>query len=279
MGTDITIKHPPVVETVLGVQFERLRGLTNGHLGAFWRERKKDWLHVADAPPLDEQFETFGKRSGWERTIQLRLTRVPSSRLQIRNPNGDRMIQLQNCRIDYNWIGQAGAEYPRYRQVRPEFDEILAHFRSFVEEYRLGRLVANQWEVTYVNHMPQGTVWNSPDEWPSLFRLLPGLAVVPDGTRLEGFGGHWHYEIKPQRGRLHVEVQHALVGEGEKKEALVMKLTARGPIDQTKDLEDAVDAGLNLGHDVIVQGFVALVSQRALDYWNANSREDANASR
>jgi len=267
MGTNVTFRHAPVVETVLGVQFQRLRGLTNAHLGAFWEQRKGHWPHVEDAPPLDEQFETFGGDQAWRKAIQLRFTRSPVVRLQMKNGTGDRMIQVQNCRVDYNWIGRPGEEYPRYRRVRPEFDAVLRDFRKLITDHNLGELIPNQWEITYVNHMPKGTVWNRPEEWPGIFRL-PLWVSTPSGTRQEGFGGHWHFEIEPQRGRLHVEIEHAYLGSPEGREALVMKLTARGPVDRTKEQEGAIDEGLNLGHDVVVNAFVELTSQQAQDYWN-----------
>ncbi|MCD4825083.1 MAG: TIGR04255 family protein [Phycisphaerae bacterium] len=268
MNTNISFKNPPVVETVLGVQFERLRGLTNAHLGTFWQQRKQEWPKVNDAPPLGEEFETFGKQPGWNRAIKFKLAQKPSARIQMSNTSGNRMIQLQNCRLDYNWIGQAGAEYPRYRTVRPEFDGVLSGFMNLVTENNLGELIPNQWEVTYVNSIPKGTIWANTEEWPTLFNSLPSLAIVPTGTRLEGFGGHWHFEIEPKRGRLHVELQHAYVGAPEKEEALIMKLTARGPIDKEKDIMASINEGLNLGHKVIVQAFVDLTSQRAHEYWN-----------
>ena len=275
MGTHITFTDPPVVETVLSIQFERLRGLTNAHLGAFWERRKSEWPQITDAPPLDEQFETFGKQPGWNKSIHLKFTQAPAARLQMKNKAGDRMIQLQNCRLDYNWIGQSKQEYPRYATVRLQFDKVLDEFAKLVAEHNLGDLVPDQWEVTYVNHMLQGTVWNEPAEWATVFNSLLGSVIAPRETRLEGFGGHWHFEIEPQRGRLHVLLQHANVGDREKKEALVMKLTARGPVEKEKDRGLAIDDGLNLGHEVIVTSFEALTSQRAHDYWNRENH-DAN---
>lgn len=268
MGARVTFKHPPVVETVLGVQFQRLQGLTNAHLGAFWQERRADWPRIDDAPPLEEQFEAFGKQLGWNRAVHLKLTQAPSARVQMRNAEGDRMVQLQNCRLDYNWIGPEQA-YPRYRTVRPEFDRVLGEFRNLIAEHSLGELVPTQWEVTYVNQMPRGGLWNEPEEWTDLFTGLPGLATTPEGMKLEGFGGHWHFEIEPQRGRLHVELQQAFIGGcDEKQEVLVMRLTARGPLQNDQEPVTTIDAGLNLGHDTIVTSFRDLTSRRAHDYWN-----------
>jgi uncharacterized protein (TIGR04255 family) len=221
-----------------------------------------------DAPPLTEQFEAFGKQSGWNRAIQLKLTQTPAARFQMRNVAGDRMIQVQNCRLDYNWIGLPGQQYPRYRTVRPEFDQVLGEFEKLIADDHLGELVPNQWEVTYVNHMLKGTVWDDPEDWASVLGSLLGPVVVPDGLRFEGFGGHWHFEIEPGRGRLHVELQHAFVGGPEQEEALAMKLTARGPTGKDKEAKAEIDAGLNLGHDVIVTSFEKLTSRDAHDWWN-----------
>ncbi|NLF32409.1 MAG: TIGR04255 family protein [Planctomycetes bacterium] len=268
----MTFKRPPVVETVLGIQFERLSGLTNAHLGAFWHTRQASWPQVNDAPPLEEQFETFGEQSAWARALRLRLTQSPSARVQMRNETGDRMVQIQNCRLDYNWIARPQQDYPRYRTVRPEFDELLQAFAQFVGEHALGTLSPTQWEVTYVNHILKGTAWNEPQDWPEVIRSLPAMTSAPPETRLEGFGAHWHYEIEPRRGRLHVELQHAVVEQPEKREALVMKLTARGPIGEDEDPNEAIDQGLNLGHNVIVSAFRDLTSQQAHDYWNMENQ-------
>jgi hypothetical protein len=57
--------RPPVVETILGVQFKPLRGLQNAHLGAFWKTLGDEWPTVADAPPLEPQFERFDAGGMW----------------------------------------------------------------------------------------------------------------------------------------------------------------------------------------------------------------------
>lgn len=52
--------NPPVVETVVGVQFQSLSGFTNAHLGAFWQALGvQDWPTVQDVPPLPRQEERF----------------------------------------------------------------------------------------------------------------------------------------------------------------------------------------------------------------------------
>ncbi|NQT38585.1 MAG: TIGR04255 family protein, partial [Planctomycetes bacterium] len=170
-------RNPPVVETVLGVQFDPLPKFGNAHLGAFWKRLDGDWPDVSDMPSLEPEFERFGEGKGWLAAgLKLKLSQSPESRLQIRNGSNDRMIQVQNGRLHYNWLGHEGKPYPSFEQVEPDFQRALAAFRQFLAQESLGELQPNQWEVTYVNHIPKGSVWNDPHDWVGLF---PSLAALP----------------------------------------------------------------------------------------------------
>jgi uncharacterized protein (TIGR04255 family) len=200
--------------------------------------------------------------SAWaESGLQLRISQDPAFRVQIYNSTGDRMIQLQNGRFLYNWLGHDGADYPTYTKVRPEFDSRLRDLMEFLSEESLGDLLPNQWEVTYVNHIPKGTIWNDPVDWAHVF---PSLVVLPSAppARFESLNGQWHFEIEKELGRLHVQLSHARRA-ADQGELLIATLTARGPINEDLDL----DAGLNIGRETIVRTFKELTSQSAHDYW------------
>jgi hypothetical protein len=51
---------------------------------------------------------------------------------------GDRMIQLQNNRLHFNWIGESGGRYPRYERVRDGLEWALREFVEFVEQEHVG---------------------------------------------------------------------------------------------------------------------------------------------
>jgi uncharacterized protein (TIGR04255 family) len=259
---------PPVVETVLGVQFDRLPGFTNAHLGAFWKTLDTNvWCTVQDASPLAPQFERFDKGAQWAKGIQLQLTQDPTWRLQIKNQRGDRMIQLQNNRVHFNWLGESGGRYPRYDAVLEGFRSVLKDFVAFIEHERMGQFRPNQWEVTYVNHMPQGTVWNTPKDW-SFF--LPLSKMIVGDLQEESFGGEWHFVIPEERGRLHVQWNHGLksASDGPDREEIVrLMLTARGPLEVNEDVENSIVDGLNLGRMTIVSSFRDLMSDTANQYW------------
>jgi uncharacterized protein (TIGR04255 family) len=260
---------PPVVETVLGVQFDRLPGFTNAHLGAFWKTLDvAEWPEVTDAPPLQPQFERFSDAAKWRRGLQLQLTPIPPGRVQIKNRAGDRMIQVQNGRLHFNWLGDVGGNYPRYETVRAGFVEAIGGFEAFVGQANVGTLKPNQWEVTYINQIPKGKIWQSPDEWTffSPLRCVPTVEGVVQG---EDFTGEWHFVIPGQRGRLHIEWQHALraMPDEPEREVIQLTLTARGPLESSAGNSASIMDGLDLGRETIVRAFASLMSSEANDQW------------
>jgi hypothetical protein len=75
-------ENPPVVETVVGVQFAQLSRMRIAHLGAFWTSLDTGiWPTVADSPLLATQIERFDDQPGWAAGIRLQLTQGPASRL------------------------------------------------------------------------------------------------------------------------------------------------------------------------------------------------------
>lgn len=177
------------------------------------------------------------------------------------------MVQVQRNRFHFNWLGHSGRDYPTYERVRPEFDKALGKFMAFLEAESLGEIRPNQWEVTYVNHIPQGALWHTPSDWPKVLTFLSSPDVEAAGILPESLIGQWHYEIAEQRGRLHVELKHARETGGEGRMLLRFTLTARGPVagENGKGLE--LGEGLDLGRATIVKTFRALTSSEARDHW------------
>ncbi|MBN1554663.1 MAG: TIGR04255 family protein [Phycisphaerae bacterium] len=267
-----SFRNPPVIETVLGIQFNPIRGLTNAHLGAYWKSLGPEWPEVEDSPILGEQFEEFGERKFFPGAINLKFSQEPHCRLRIQNKDHSRMIQVQNSRFHYNWLGLSGEKYPRYREVRPEFDKKLLEFQEFLTDSGFDALEPNQWEITYVNHIKRGTVWETPEDWSRIFTRFPvPFTTTDDQIQLANPSGNWRFEIVPQKGRLHVELQRGHLGSPDSEEAFVLKLTARGPLDQELSIVDAIDSGLNLGHSAIVDAFCDFTTEEAHHYWSRES--------
>lgn len=264
-------RKPPVIETILGVQFDLLSPFSNAYLGAFWETLGPDWPFVEDAPAIGQEYERFGKDQLWTRLGALRfnIATAPPIRILARNRTRQRMIQLQNGRLHYNWLGHDGSEYVRYHAIRSEFTPIFERLGTFLESRGIGSLRPNQWEVTYVNHLPRGTVWQQPADWNKVFSTAVAMPSVLPESNIESFSGQWHYEIGQQRGRLHVELQHGREDETqgrEPKELLIFKLTARGPAAEDQEGWDWSN-GLELGHRTIVKAFKELTSDEARKAW------------
>jgi uncharacterized protein (TIGR04255 family) len=269
-NVSVDYERPPVVETILGVQFDPLPDFSNAHQGLFWTSLGSEWPKIADSAPLEPQYERFTEESRWvSPSIAFRMAQTVPSRLQITNRNADRLIQLQNGRLHLNWLGRGGANYPRFQQMLSEFLEVVDRFDRFTVDRGLQTFRPNQWEITYINHIPKGTVWKTPQDW-GFFRPMANLREATTSVRFETFSGEWHFLIPDNLGRLHVQWQHGK-SHDPPQELVSLTLTARGPLESDpQDIQadlGRVRTGLEVGHDAIVLSFRDLMSQEANNYW------------
>ncbi len=258
-----TFETPPIVELVLGVQFNQLRRMQSAHYGRFWDAIGTDWLNPRDNPPIQEQFEFFGRERGVTR-LQIEPG-PPLNRLTLINQSKDRLVQLQPTRMHLNWRNQESS-YPSYKTLIVEFEEILNSFTVYCQSEGLGKAEFNQWEITYVDRFVRGKYWDTPADWST---FLPGLfqpGEIPMNSKLimENRSVDWSFEIQPKLGRLHV--QASLVrGNSDSEDALMLNITARGPLGSEQI--QTYRQGLDLGHDVAVDQFLQLVSTETRKSW------------
>jgi uncharacterized protein (TIGR04255 family) len=269
MNQDLpSYKNPPVVETALSVQFQPIEGFKNAHLGLFWSQLQKQYPKVEDAEPIASQIELFGDQM--ERRPRLPHFQIGKSeaaaRLRMRSDNDHAMVQIQNDRLVYNWRKMKEGEYPRWPKVLPQFMSALEELRTFLAAQGLDEFEPNQWEVTYVNHLPKGRNWDTPADWSALVPGLvgsPGLVPVVTPESLEC---KWKFLLPESSGRLHVDLFNGYTGPNpDSQEILVLQLTARGGIDP--DIGRDVTDGLKIGHAAIVNTFHTLTGSKAHDRW------------
>jgi uncharacterized protein (TIGR04255 family) len=261
-----TFDNPPVIETIIGAQFVPLLDFTSAHFGWYWKQYlDSSWVKTLEAPALPDQFEKFGEQKSGGGVPQFQFQTIAEpDRLQIISDKDDRVIQIQRSRFIYNWRKREGG-YPTFKRTYPEFLKAFSLFRRFASEASLGEVAVNQWEVTYVNHIPKGTLWESPSDWPKIFPKLFPSVFVNNELEFEGLGSQWRFEITPAKGRLHAVINHAKLEEGGD-ERLVLQLTARGPVQSKKEGLD-LESGITLGHRVVVCAFADMASPAARSHW------------
>lgn len=258
--------NPPVVETVLSVQFEILMAMRSVHFGLFWNSVRERFPSTEDRPPISPIIELASEPMS--QTIQLRLDtqdNLSLNRLWLLNEAGTEMIQVQNDRFIKNWRqGADEHEYPRYEPVlKPAFERDFKNFQTFLGDQQLGETKIDQCEVTYVNHIVAGEGWENWDEIGSIFTFFKQLPTVPYPGRAEDLRFYTRFPIFGPNGewigRLHVEVQPALRA-SDKKPMYVMNLTARGMLGKDYDFFD-------VGRRYIVTSFKNLTTPQMHEIW------------
>lgn len=254
--------EPPVIEVALSVQFERLQA-TPAHFGVYWSEclLADGWGKVTDTGRLDDQKEKFGAEREWSEIGRIALSAsYQSPRLQFITANDERMIQVQDSRFVLNWRRRDG-EYPSFNVLKPEFEYRLGQFKDFIGRNDLGVFAVNQWEVTYLNQIENGTIWQSVADLGAVSSLMDSPVAI-DGQDLEQFNGAWHFTLNENKGRLHVNM-HTARRAPDGRDVIVLKLISRGPLSGF----DAVAEGLDLGHRHVVRTFAEMTSAEAHAFW------------
>ncbi len=263
---------PPVVETVLSVQFEPLSLVKTAHLGLLWSEYRASFPNTDDRPPLEPVREQFPETPATRMGLRFQtLENPPVPRLWFTNDRGNEMIQVQNDRFIKNWRKEGdGEQYPRYEKViRPHFDRDYNIFLTFLERHQLGRPHVNQCEVTYVNHILAGQGWERYSEFEKIFTFWRSPDLVPPG-RAEDLRMHARFIIPGEGGepigRLHLDLQPA-VRASDSHPMYVLHLTARGQVGEGTDF-------FNIGRDWIVQTFKRLTTHSMHEVWRI--KDDAS---
>lgn len=261
-------ENPPVTEVVLSIQFEPLPSLRTPLIGLLWREFRERFPKLEEHSPLDPVFEKFTPTLSPKVGLRVEAYDAPPlPRVWFLNEEGTQLLQIQPDRFIHNWreVGECD-RYPRYERLRDSFLKELSTFRAFIDRERLGELVINQCEITYVNHILAGEGWERHGQLSEILRCwvpvsgsLPEPESVSLATRYVIPGG----EGQPV-GRLHVTVQPAWrTSDG--RLMYVMTLTARGT-PQGEGVDGAV-AFLDVGREWIVRGFTDLTTGKMHSIW------------
>lgn len=255
---------PPVVETLLSAQFDRLSLPKTAHFGLYWNEIRSRYPKTQEQVELPLIMERHPDQSQVPLGIQFQtLEAPPTPRFWFIDKSDSELIQVQRDRFIKNWRKTGSSDqYPRYEQLRKGFDQDFKQFEDFLERNQLGAVRVNQCEVTYINHIVAGTGWENHTEVDKVFTVWRQPATAFPGSASEvtfrasfpisDDGGNF-------AGRLHVTVQ-PVTRLSDKKPMFVMELTARGQVSTGTEF-------FNLGRKWIVKSFAELTTPAMHKIW------------
>jgi len=255
--------NPPVVETVLSVQFEPIPLLQTAHMGLLWSEYRAHFPRTEERPPLEPVIEQFPESLVARVGLKFQaVENFPMPRIWFINDKGSEMIQVQNDRFTKNWREVDHDPYPHYENFRPNFDRDYRIFAEFLAKNQLGTPHVNQCEVTYVNHILAGQGWDSYGDADKIFAFWQAPNGVPPGQP-EDLRLHTRFVIPGEDGRpigrLHVDLQPA-VRTSDNHPMYVLHLTARGQVGDGVGFFD-------IGREWIVTTFKRLTTSTMHRIW------------
>ncbi len=245
---------PPVVETVLGVQFPEIAAFTNVHFGLFWVMIRERFPRPPQDQPriawVDESFPYRPVPSG----LNLRLSGSSPQRVWYKSKSESELIQLQPDRFHFNWRLGKGEDYPSFEANRERFLAEYEGFESFCSDQRLEQPKPCLAEVTYVNHLvprdDESAVSLLQDALVGVeFQSMNAPLGVPERATFNRV-----FPIGDSKGRLYVEAN--LAQQRDRTEFVLLKLTSRVSLPEDGSLSFA--DGLTMAHDWLVAGFAAV---------------------
>lgn len=256
---------PPVIETVLGVEFPSIEGWAIPHFGLFWQQIRSEYPQFEVQPPLAVVDDLRSKEDRILQAVMIEFLPQPPVRCWYLDAGKTRLLQVQNDRFIHNWRKTEGGDaYLRYENIKPIFEREWKRFAEFLTAEKLGLPAPARCEVTYVNHFLKGKEWNSLADVSRIIPSWTGCASVESLSAPNALSINVRYPIMDEAGHLTIQVQPA-IRQTDRKEILQMTLTAKGR-PTSPDL-DGVLAWLDLGRDSVVRAFCDFTSPEMHKLW------------
>lgn len=245
---------PPLVETVLSVEFQTLPRWDVPYFGLFWEFIRQDFPAVETHLAVESETSEDGP------PIQF-INRPPLRCWYIHNDRS-RLIQVQRNRFMHNWRKES-TNYPHYDSlIRPSFIAEWVRYQDFIRQHKLGDLNVIRCEVTYISHIEQGTGWESFADLGRVFRFWSKSSSL--SLPIEGASTQLNLSLPEKYGRLRVTVKPAVRTEDGKR-LLALEITARGaPASPSPDR--CID-WLDIGREWVVRTFAEITTDEMHAIW------------
>ncbi len=258
--------NPPIVEMVVGVQFTTELPVDSRKLVLFWNERlRANYPLCKEAPSLDDTFEKFGEEShGQTPMLQFRVEQLPPLRYQVSNADTGRMVQIQATRLVANWVKRS-ADYPRFSAIHADLRATFQLWQDYAAANEIGEVVPNQWELCYVNLIPQGPLWQTPRDWHRISHIFAAETNGFPPLELEDRRFQWRLLMPERTGRITLTAQPSRNKNGTP--ALQLTILARGPAVTVAEVHDRLEQA----HDCILELFGRVATAEAKAHWGWKS--------
>lgn len=264
-------RDPPLVETVLSLQFRPFEGFSLAHVGLLWHKFRHTFPLIEEHTPLNAERESFEVPPPRREEVAIE-GKPPLPRVCFLNESKTELIQIQADRFIHSWRkrGKISAPYPRYERIRTNFRHEVWEFQEFLTDEKLGKLAIDQCEITYVNHIEPCEAWHGHGEIEGVLRTWTAqrrsfLPASEDASIQQKFV--IRNDSSSPLGRLHVSLAPAWKEE-DQSPILVLTLTARGsPL--VEGINGAFDF-FDLGREWIVKGFLDLTTTDMHRSWGSS---------
>jgi uncharacterized protein (TIGR04255 family) len=253
-----SFNRPPVIETVMGVQFPPLSRWLIPHFGLYWQRVRDRFPKIEVRPPIATLLG--------EEITQIEFAQSPEVRCLFIAEDESELLQVQNDRFLTNWRATPKSfPYPRYQlRIRPFFFEQWEIYKGFLRDENMGEIVPLQCEITYINHIPRGDSWEVAADWSNIFTVCgtaKGEVHLPAPVQRRF---SFNYDVGGAVGTLFANASR-IIRARDGTEAIQFQITVRGrpPSIEKEPLEGWFDAA----HAWVVKGFAELTTNVMHKYW------------
>lgn len=255
--------RPPLIEVALGVQFEPLPQMRQGHVGLFWAEIHDQYPNARDLQPLDTAGEAL---DGEMPVFTFQISDAPPlHRAWFISEDQTRLVQVQSDRLIHNWRQVQAEPYPHFEALYDTFAERFQQFETVLTRAGVPRPACQQVEATYINWVGTGTLADF--LLPAQHQTL-GVQGIADADE-EGLNLRFPVtEEGRQIGRLYVQARNAMrsVPGQSPERGFLVSLTFRAPLAAPPEGSD-VEELMYRGRNAIVRVFTALTRPNWHDTW------------
>ncbi|WP_204140376.1 TIGR04255 family protein [Halomicronema sp. CCY15110] len=251
-----SFREPPIVESVLGVEFDTLESWSILAFGEFWQAIRESYPTYELQPPI-------GAAPGGELTIEYGFPGKLPVRCWFKNTSDSQLLQVQDDRFLYNWRNYVTEDkYPRYEEkLRPEFIKEWETFCSFLSTKSSEMPKIKSCQITYVNHLEQGKEWEKLDDIVEAFAFLNGSFQVGS---LSSLNFQLAADVPSENLKVQVSIAKALRN-SDSKEIVQFSLTGIA-VPESSDLDSILNCLDKIRRNLVVV-FKNMTSEKMHQRW------------